>query len=51
MKAIVTAAIWIIWMLCMAVMKKIKPKNSLAYSLYGAFICVVFTVLVVWGVI
>lgn len=51
MKGVITAAVWIIGICCIAVMKKISPENFRAYAVYAGIICSVFTILVIVGAI
>lgn len=51
MRTAVVIFVWIAWVICMAIMKKIGPESFRAYAIYGALVCIAFTALAVSGVI
>lgn len=50
MRTAVVIFMWIAWAICMAIIKKTGPESFRAYAIYGAFVCIAFTVLAVLGV-
>lgn len=51
MRTAIVIFIWIAWVICMAIMKKISPENFRAYTIYGGFVCIAFTILVITGAV
>lgn len=41
-------AVWIIAIICIAIMKKIQPDTYKAYAIYALAVCVMFTYFVGW---